>query len=88
MSITVDLPSKIENQLIAEWGDDFLSRKALEGLLIEAYRAEKLSVGQIAETLGLSMIEAEAFLKEKGVELLYTLEDLESDRESTRKVLG
>ena len=88
MSVTVELPERIEHQLEEEWGSSNLSRKALEGLVIEAYRAEKLSVGQVAEALGLSVIETEAFLKERGVELNYTLEDLEADRESLRKVLG
>lgn len=88
MSVTVELPARIEHQLVAEWGKNIVSRKALEGLVIEAYRAEKLSAGQVAETLGLSVIETEVFLKEKGVELPYTLEDLEADSESLRKVLG
>jgi len=88
MSVTVELPESIEHQLEEEWGRANLSRKALEGLVIEAYRTEKLSAGQVAEALGLSVIEAEAFLKERGVELPYTLEDLEADRESLRKVLG
>jgi predicted HTH domain antitoxin len=88
MSVTVELPESIEHQLEEEWGSGNLSRKALEALAVEAYRAEKLSAGQVAETLGLSAVETEAFLKERGVEPLYTLEDLEADRESLRKVLG
>jgi predicted HTH domain antitoxin len=88
MSVTVELPESIEHQLQEEWGSRDLSRKALEGLITEAYRAEKLSTGQVAEALGLSVIETEAFLKERSVELNYTLEDLKDDRESLRKVLG
>ena len=88
MSVTISLPETIEHQLEEEWDQTTLSRKALEGLVIEAYRAEKLSAGQVAEALGLSVIETEAFLKERGVELPYTLNDLEADRASLRKVLG
>ena len=59
-----------------------------ENSIIEAYCAANMSVGQVAELLGLSVIQTEAFLKEKGVELPYTLEDLEADRQSIKRVLG
>ena len=65
-----------------------MRRKDLEKCVVEDYRKEKLSVGQVAELLGLSVIQTETFLKEKGVELPYTLEDLEADRKSIRQVLG
>ena len=56
--------------------------------IITAYRASALSLGQVAELLGLSVLQADTFLAQKGVELPYTLEDLEQDRESLRKMLA
>ena len=77
MSVTIDLPEEIAQQLQAQWGD--LSRRILEALAIEGYRSAVLSLGQVAEILSLSVWEAEIFLKERGVELLYTAEDLKQD---------
>ncbi|HZF40759.1 MAG TPA: UPF0175 family protein [Blastocatellia bacterium] len=83
MSITIAIPESIERQLQQEWGD--LDRKALEALAIEGYRSEALSAGQVAELLGLSVIETEAFLKEHGVDLLLTIEDFERDQAALKK---
>jgi predicted HTH domain antitoxin len=88
MSVTISLPEAIEHQLEDAWGEKNLSRKALESLVIEAYREGKLSAGQVAEALGLSVIETEAFLKERGVALPYTLEDLEQDRDALKRALS
>ncbi|HZS49176.1 MAG TPA: UPF0175 family protein [Blastocatellia bacterium] len=85
MSITLNIPAEIERQLQAEWGN--LSRRALEALAIEGYRSEALSVGQIAEMLNLSILEAESFLKERGVDLLYSDEDLRQDIVANDRVL-
>jgi predicted HTH domain antitoxin len=48
---------------------------------------EKLSIGQVAEMLGLSVYEAEGLMKEHGVPLNYAVEDLEQDRASLRTLL-
>ncbi len=77
MSVIINLPEDIAQQLQARWGD--LERRALEALAIEGYRSEALSLGQVAEMLGLSVWETEAFFKERKVDLLYTLEDLKED---------
>ncbi len=77
MSVTIDLPEEIAQQLQARWGD--LERRALEALAIEGYRSEALSLGQVAEMLGLSVWDTEIFLKQRKVDLLYTLENLNED---------
>lgn len=83
MSVKISLPESIERQLLKEWGD--LDRKALEAIALEGYRSEALSLGQVAELLGISVIEAEAFLKERGLHLLLTIEDFESDRATLKQ---
>lgn len=70
---------------MAAWGD--LSRAALEALAIESYRSERLSLGAVAEMLGLSVLEAEEFLKRRRVDLRYTLDDFEADRASLKRRL-
>ncbi len=80
MAVTISVPESIERLLREEWGN--LDRKALEALTLESYRSEVLSAGQVAELLGLSIIETEAFLKDHGVDLLLTVEDFERDQEA------
>lgn len=83
MAVTIALPAPIEQQLRQQWGN--LDRKALEALVIEGYRAEALSAGQVAELLGLSVVETEAFLKERGVMLHLTIEDFERDQAALKQ---
>jgi predicted HTH domain antitoxin len=86
MPVTIDLPEDIEHQLEAQWGN--LPRRALEALAIEGYRHEALSAGQVAEMLGLSTWEIESFLKQRGVELHYTSEDLREDVAAAERALS
>jgi hypothetical protein len=86
VNITVELPEDIARQLATEWHD--LSRAALEGLALEAYRVRKLTSEQMRRLLGFeTRFELDGFLKEHGVWLDYSVEDLNRDRE-THKRLG
>jgi predicted HTH domain antitoxin len=69
-----------------EWGD--LPRRTLAALAIAGYRAGRLSLGQVAKMLGIGVIEADAFLKERGVDLDYSLADLEQDRRTLKELFG
>ena len=58
-----------------------------EALALEAYRAGKLSTAQLRQVLGLqTRMEVDGFLKAHGLELEYTLQDLERDREAHRQL--
>ncbi|MFZ4574194.1 MAG: UPF0175 family protein [Phycisphaerales bacterium] len=82
MAISINMPKDDEQALRAAWGDG-LDRAAREGLLIESYRAGKISLGYLAELLGLeTSIEAQGWLSKRGIHLNYSLEDLEADRKS------
>lgn len=85
MSVTINLPEKIEHQLKEQWGD--LPRRTLEALALEGYRSGALSAGQVAEVLQLSAWETESFLHERGAELDYTEEDLERDVAESERAL-
>lgn len=83
VSVIIAIPEHTEARLKAAWHD--LPRRTLEALAIQGYRDEVLSAGQVAELLELSLVETESFLKEKNVDLLCVLENLEQDRAAARQ---
>lgn len=86
MAISINIPTHEEQALREAWGDG-LDKAAHEGLLIESYRAGKISLGYLAELLGLeTSIEAQGWLSKRGVHLNYSLEDLEADRRTLAKL--
>ena len=81
--VTISLPDELLAAFPAQGKD--LSRTALEALALEAYRTRKISAAQLRRLLGFHTgMEVDAFLKDHGVELEYSLEDLERDRETHR----
>ena len=77
MAVTFQLEADLENQLRHDLGD--LSEAAREALLIEAYRRGKLSIGRLARTLGIGVLEADQWLAQRGIPLNYTYEDFKAD---------
>ena len=75
--ITIHVPVEIATHLAVD--DDDLSRKTLEALAIEGYRNGRLSVGQVAEMLEFSALQAEDFLHSRDVSLNYSAADFEED---------
>lgn len=78
MNLHIELPKEVEDALTAAWGD--LPRAAKESLAIESYRTGRISLGLLAQMLGMGVIEADACLAKRGVALDYSPEDLEADR--------
>ncbi len=87
MDIIIHIPKGIEEQLEAAFGRD-LAQAAREALAIEGYRTERLSLGQVAELLGVLTIEADQLLKERQVPLLYTVDVFERDSEALKGALA
>ncbi|MEK6410776.1 MAG: UPF0175 family protein [Acidobacteriota bacterium] len=85
MEILLTIPDEIAAQL--DNAND-LSRLALEALAIEAYRREALSLGEVADLLGVSVYEADGFLKALGVPAGLTLDELEQQRVALDNLLG
>lgn len=77
MKIDLDIPPKFESALREEWGD--LARALKEAIAIESYRTGKISVGFLAEMLGMGVIEAHEWLSKRFVPMNFGPEDLESD---------
>lgn len=84
MEVIVSIPDELAESL-AERPD--LSREMLEAFAVESYRSERLSLGQVAELLDLSLDEANAFLKHHHVPLNYDLDDLREDEKAIQMFL-
>lgn len=83
MNLELQIPDEVAHLLTSEYAD--LPRAAVEALALEGYRSRRLSEGQVRQVLGLSSrLQVHAFLKEHGVHLHYSLDDLEQDRETSR----
>ena len=86
MAVSIDIPRRAEEVLRSQWQD--LEQAAKEALLIESYRTAKVSVGFLAEMLGMGVVEAQAWLSRRGVPLNYSADDLEADQQTLSRVLG
>jgi predicted HTH domain antitoxin len=86
MQVTVVLPDQIARQ----WGEtpDAVARHVLEDAAIEGYRAGRLSHRQAGEMLALDYWQTEAFLKQRGVPLNYSCDDLQADSATLAKILA
>ena len=85
MQVSIELPEDIGQQLATEWRD--LPRAALEALLLEAYRAKKLSAEQLRRLLGFeSRYDLDGFLKQHEVWLEYSLQDFEREADASARL--
>jgi hypothetical protein len=80
MEVTIQVPEDIA----ARWQQHSdMSRSALEGVALEAYRQRVIGESRLQQWLGLeTRFEVHDFLKAHGVPLNYSLEDLEADRQT------
>ena len=87
MPISFEIPAELEAGLAAELGD--LNRAAKEAFVIQSYRSGKISVGVVAQLLGLeSRWDAERWLKDRDIPMPLTHDDLEADRQALDQILG
>jgi predicted HTH domain antitoxin len=87
MKVTIEIPDAMERSLCNQLGQD-LEKAAKESLAIAWYQSEKISIGQVAEMLGLSVYQAEGLMKERHVDSLYSLEDYEKGRATLNQLLN
>lgn len=87
MTVTIEVPKPIEEALRRGLGAE-LGQTARIGFAVEAYRSGKLSLGQLAQMLGLSADEADNLLKDRGVMLEIDEAELEREVESLRGMIG
>lgn len=84
MQFTVELPDDLAERLVPEGSDP--ARTALEDMAVEAYRSRRLTEHQLATLLGLGRYELDGFLKQREVWLEYTMDDLNRDLETHRRL--
>ena len=84
MQITLELPDDVAQGLEAHVKN--LPRALLESFAVEGYRSGKLTEEQVRRILGFgTRMQVDGFLKEHGVYLEYTLEDLDRETETSRE---
>lgn len=80
MQITVELPDDIARHVDP-------GREALEALVIEGYRSDKLTHYQAAQLLGMARFEFDGFLKDHRVyDHAYSIEDLQRDLQTMKRL--
>lgn len=86
MQVTLDIPDEMADSLAASGQN--LSRAAVEALAIEGYRSGALSTSQTRRLLGFeTRYELDGFLKAHNIwEHAYSLEDLEQDRQTWKRL--
>ncbi len=84
MQITLELPDDVAEGLEVQVKD--LPRALLESFALEGYRSGKLTEEQVRKILGYgTRTQVDGFLKEHGVYLDYTLEDLDRETAASRE---
>ena len=79
LTINLDLPKEIEQQLRAESRD--IEVEVKEAYALELFRQGRLSHYELSQVLGLDRFETDGYLKRHNVfEGSLTMEDLEADR--------
>ena len=79
MKITIEVPDTMREPLREQFGQD-VSGAVKEALAVALYRAQKLSIGRVAELLGTSINEANGLMKRWDVEASLSPEEFEHDR--------
>lgn len=86
MNVILPIPDELVETLSAAGAD--LSRRALEALAIEEYRAGRLTASQVGHLLGLETRDAlDGFLKAHGEYMDYTINDLDRDVAEIERLL-
>ena len=85
MELTVQIPDDVAVRLNAAGGD--LSRRALEALVAEEYRQNRLTKPDLRRVLGFETSDQiDTFLKLHEVWIDYSMEDLERERAGLKQI--
>jgi predicted HTH domain antitoxin len=85
MTISFSMPDRVEQYLRTALGGD-VSQAAKEALAVDLYRKGNISLGLLAEMLGMGVLEADAWLADRGVPLNYSAQDFEADQKALAEV--
>lgn len=78
----------VPDPVARQWGDtpQAIARHVIEDAVIERYRSGGLSQRQVGEALRLDYWQTEAFLRDRGVPVNYSVADLEADEAALKKI--
>lgn len=85
MTVSFELPNELESELRGAFGD--LGLAAKNALLINAYRQGRISIGRLAETMNMGVIEVQEWLAKHDVPINYSAEDLADDLSTLERLL-
>ncbi len=87
MQITLPIPQDLEQRL--QGHADALSRRAIEAVAVEAYKARLMTATEVQRLLQFpSRLATDAFLKQYEAYLPYTLEEVENDVQAIAQVIN
>jgi Uncharacterised protein family (UPF0175) len=85
MNLIVEIPDDIAGRLTASGGN--LSRRALEALLAEEYKYDRITTPELQKLLGIeTSYQLDGFLKAHNVWIEYTREDAERERRGLKRL--
>lgn len=84
MQITINIPDEYVQQLKPNL--DKLSQRILETLVVEAYKAQNLTSAEVGRILNLNRFEIDAFLKQHGAYLHYSIIDFQQDLQTLQQL--
>ena len=85
MNLIVEIPDDIAGRMSAAGGD--LSRRALEALLAEEYKHDRITKPELQQLLGIeTTYDLDGFLKAHDVWIEYTREDAERERDTLHRL--
>ncbi len=82
MNVSFEIPLDIGQQVCGQGVD--LNGEAREAFLVELYRQDRITYGQLQRALGLDAYETDGILKRHGVGLEITAEELRDEALSLR----
>ena len=85
MELTVEIPDDLADRMSASGGD--LSRRALEALALEEFKAGRITKPELRRLLGFgTRYRLDGFLKSHDLYEEYTMEDFERDRDALKQL--
>jgi predicted HTH domain antitoxin len=84
MQITIDLPDEYIQRLEPDL--DNLPQHILEALVVEAYKAQRLTNAEVGQILKLNRFEVDALLKQHQAYLHYTIADFNQDLQTLQQI--
>jgi len=84
MQVTIDIPDEYVQCLDLDLAH--LPQHILETIVVEAYRAERLTASEVGRILKLDRFAVDAFLKQHQAHLHYTIADFDQDLETLQQI--